>query len=106
MQNPLVPVSLDVLLGFMVFLLLVIIAVLWFVNRQEKSNRKKFLDQFDPSQLRMSANQIGIVFRVLNEGDEKTTVIPIWKGKREIRNGSELQILSKTLIPFDPSRFF
>ena len=102
----LVELSLEAYLIFFGILAVIIGAVYWLLQREQRQARDRFFRQFESSELRMRPHKIGLVYRVVGTENEEISVIPIWDGKSSVADGKERRITLDELIPFDRSRFF
>ncbi|MEM8980224.1 MAG: hypothetical protein AAGD04_12120 [Pseudomonadota bacterium] len=87
-------------------LLAVIIAVLFmWKNATDKKQRRLFFSQFDLNELRMSAHQVGVVYKVLSEDDETVEAVRIWDKSSKVLNAKSRHFKKSYLIPFQEDRF-
>lgn len=104
-EHALAPISLEGYVAFFGVLAVVIAALFWRLQRNERQARKQIFRKFEVSELRMSPFQLGLVYRVIDTDENSVTVVPIWRGKSQVVDAKEQTLDASQLIPFDENRF-
>ncbi|MQQ08801.1 hypothetical protein GFB49_10075 [Epibacterium sp. SM1979] len=104
-MNGIVALNLEGYVLFFGVLAVVLVVLFWFLSKREKNVRTEYLNQFDPSELRMTPYKIGLVYRVVETHEDAVTVVPVWNGKSKLEGAAETRVEHGVLIPFDATRF-
>ena len=103
--EPLMDLSIDAFLGFMVFLAIIMGILYWRIGYVEKKRREAFIERFDSSNLRLSKYNKSIVYRIVECSGDELKIVPVWNGNSPVSNGKEYKGDADHFAPFDRSLF-
>ncbi len=100
-----ISITVDALVVLCLLSAIAMASLYWLRKRRLRRIRERFVDLYNPTDLRMNPYKLGVVYVVVGQTEDRLRVVPVWDADKPVVDGKEYEFDPQNLAPFDYDLF-